>query len=357
MAAALSLWAARKPIMTASSRRSDAWLTAAIVAFCIAVGSTSAFATDSERIRVGVRHTPGAGPLFIAAERYFASEGLDVRIEFVPSDMLVATRVASGELDIGLAELDGPLFGYAAKHRLVFFASEFSDQAGYPANALLISNKAHAAGFRTMRDLPHKRIGMTTPGAGVRYSLQRVAVRYGLNPSSIETVWLKTYAGEVAALARGEIDAAMLPFEMALTLRQAGKGASIIRLSDLNEWQQGVVFARRDTIDAKRHAIAAFARGYQLGVAEYDLTFQQRGDEGDVLPGPHYADYLTLIGRQAKVAPTLLERTLRYCDHLARLNVTDVGRQLEFWQDLGFVDKRIAPADLLDLSFIDQHIE
>ena len=356
MAAALSLWAARKPIMTASSRRSDAWLTAAIVAFCIAVGSTSAFATDSERIRVGVRHTPGAGPLFIAAERYFASEGLDVRIEFLPSDMLVATRVASGELDIGLAELDGPLFGYAAKHRLVFFASEFSDH-GYPANALLISNKAHAAGFRTMRDLPHKRIGMTTPGAGVRYSLQRVAVRYGLNPSSIETVWLKTYAGEVAALARGEIDAAMLPFEMALTLRQAGKGASIIRLSDLNEWQQGVVFAQRDTIDAKRHAIAAFARGYQLGVAEYDLTFQQRGDEGDVLPGPHYADYLTLIGRQAKVAPTLLERTLRYCDHLARLNVTDVGRQLEFWQDLGFVDKRIVPADLLDLSFIDQHIE
>src|SRR5262249_33166562 len=107
--------ALRKPIMTASSKRSGAWLTAAVVAFCIAVGSTSACAADSERIRVGVTHTPGAGPLFIAAERYFASEGLDVRIEFLPSDMLVATRVASGELDIGLAELDGPLLGYAAK--------------------------------------------------------------------------------------------------------------------------------------------------------------------------------------------------------------------------------------------------
>src|SRR5215469_680955 len=343
--------------MTARSKRVRVWLTAAVVTFCIAVGPIGACAADSERIRVGVTRTPGAGPLFIAAEKYFASEGLDVRIEFLPSDMLVATGVASGELDIGLAELDGPLLGYAAKHRLVLFASAFSDQAGYPANALLIGNKAYAAGFRTMRDLPHKRIGMTTSGTGVRYSLHRVAVRYGLNPSSIETVWLETYPGEVAALARGEIDAAMLPFEMALTLRQAGKGASIIRLSDLNEWQEGVVFARRDTIDARRRAIAAFTRGYRLGVAEYDLTFQQRGDEGDVLPGPHYADYLTLIGHQAKVAPTLLERTLRYCDHLARLNVTDVGRQLEFWQGLGFVDKRIAPADLLDFSVIDQHIE
>ena len=75
------------------------------------------------------------------------------------------------------------------------------------------------------------------------------------------------------------------------------------------------------------------------------------------MPGPHYADYLTLIGHQAKMAPTLLERTLRYCDHLARLNLTDIGHQLEFWQNLGLVDKRTSPADLLDLSFIDQHIE
>jgi NitT/TauT family transport system substrate-binding protein len=343
--------------MMASSMRLDGRITAAIIAVCIIVGSASASAADPERVRIGLRHTPGAGPLFIAAEKYFADQGLDARLEFLPSDADVATRVASGELDIGLAELDAPFFAYAAKHRLALLASEFSDQTGYPANALLVSNKAYEAGFRTVRDLPHKRIGITTPGTGVRYSLQRVAVRYRIDPGAIEKVWLKTYAGEVAALARGEIDAAMLPFEMASTLRHAGKGASIIRLSDLNEWQQGVVFARKETIDARRPAIAAFIRGYQLGVADYDLTFQQRGDEGHVLPGPYYADYLTLIGRQAQVAPAVLEKTLRYCDRLARLDVTDIGRQLEFWQELELVDKRIAFADLLDLSFIDQHIK
>ena len=332
-------------------------LTAAVIMLCIFVCSISAYGADPERVRIGLRHSPGAGALFIAAERYFASQGLDARIEFLPSDALVAKGVASGELDIGLAELDAPLFGYAAKHRLMLFASEFSDQAGYPTNALLISDKAHKAGFRTVRDLPHKRIGMTTPEIGVRYSLHRIAVRYGLDPNSIQKVWLKSYSAEIAALARGKIDAAILPFDMALTLRQAGKGTSIIRLSDLNEWQEGVIFARKETIDNRRHAIAAFTRAYQLGTAEYDLTFQQRGDDGDVLPGPHYVDYLKLIGHQAKVAPTLLERTLRYCDRLARLNVTDVSRQLEFWQNLGLVDNQIASADLLDLSFIDQHIK
>ena len=341
----------------AGRMRWDAWLAAAAVAFGLVGGSTCVGAADSEWLRVGLTHTPGAGALFIAAQRYFAGQGLEARIEFLPSDALVAARVASGELDIGLAELDAPFFDHAARHRLTLFASEFSDQTGYPANALLVSNKAHQAGFRTMRDLPHKRIGMTSPDTGVRYSLQRIAVRYGLDPNAIETVWLETYAGELAALARGEIDAAVVPFAAALTLLEAGKGASIIRLSDLNEWQQGVVFARRETIDARRRAIAAFSRAYQLGAAEYDLTFQQRGDDGHVLPGPHYADHLTLIGRQAKVAPAVLERTLRYCDRLARLDVTDVGRQLAFWQELGFVDRRIVLGDLLDLSLIGEHIK
>src|SRR5262249_30569300 len=144
-------------------------------------------------------------------------------------------------------ELDAPFFAYAAKHRLVLLASEFSDQTGYPANALLIGKKAYDAGFRAVRDLPNKRIGMTAAGAGVHYSLQRIAVRYRIDPGSIERVWLNTHAGEVAALSRGNIDAAILPFAMAATLRQARTGASIIRLSDLNEWQQGVVFARSRT--------------------------------------------------------------------------------------------------------------
>src|SRR5262249_58053754 len=101
---------------------------------------------------------------------------------------------------------------------------------------LLASNKAHQAGFRTMRDLPHKRIGMTSPDTGVRYSLQRITVRYGLDPNAIETVWLETYAGELAALPRCEIDAAVVPFAAALTLLRDGTGASLHSPDGPNRW-------------------------------------------------------------------------------------------------------------------------
>lgn len=220
----------------------------------------------------------------------------------------------------------------------------------------MISKKAYDAGFRGVKDLPHKRIALTTAGSGVHYSMVRIAGRYRLDARDLQLVWLKTPAREVAALSRGEVDAAALPFVTALQLRAAGKGAAIMRISDLAQRQQGVVFARAPTIEANRPLVEKFVRAYQRGVAEYDLSFQQRGDEGDVLPGPRFDDYLALIAHHAKVSPDLLKYAMPYCDHLARLDVTDVENQLRFWQGEGMVDKRIAAADLLDLSFIGEHI-
>ena len=81
------------------------------------------------------------------------------------------------------------------------------------------------------------------------------------------------------------------------------------------------------------------------------MTFQQRDDEGTVLPGPHFQNYLMLIARQARLPPELVRYALPYCDHLARLDVADIENQIKFWQSEGIVDKGITSADLLDLSF------
>ena len=44
--------------------------------------------------------------------------------------------------------------------------------------------------------------------------------------------------------------------------------------------------------------------------------------------------------------------TKTYCDRRANLDVTDISKQVHFWQDQGRLDKHIVAADLLDLSFI-----
>jgi NitT/TauT family transport system substrate-binding protein len=331
-----------------------ALLLAALGTFGISIGAS---AGDLQPVRIGLVHSAASASLYIgAANGYFTDEGFDAQLEFLDADAQVQKAVAEGKLDFGVASLASSFFDYSANHRLKIIASEASDQAGYPATALLISKRAYEAGFRGVKDFPNRRIGITIPGSGLRYSLARIAARYRLASDAIKLVWLRTPAKEIAALSRGEVDAAALPFATALQLYSSGKGAFIIRLSDLTERQQGVVFTRAQTIEANRSKVEKFVRAYQRGVAEYDLTFQQRDDEGTVLPGPHFRDYLMLIAGQARLPPELLQYALPYCDHLARLDVTDIDNQLKFWQGEGMADKGIASADILDLSFIGSHI-
>ncbi len=130
-----------------------------------------------------------------------------------------------------------------------------------------------------------------------------------------------------------------------------------MRLSDFAEWQKGVVFTRAEVIAANRAMVEKFVRAYQRGVAEYDLTFQQRDDDGQILAGPRFADDLALIAGQAELPQVLVQNALPYCDRLARLDVGDIENQVKFWQDKGLIDKTIAADDLLDLSFIQDHIK
>jgi NitT/TauT family transport system substrate-binding protein len=313
-------------------------------------------AAGRQPVPIGLVHSAGSASLYIGvANGYFTDEGLDAQLNFFSADAPVQKAVAEGKLDFGVATLTASFFDYAAKHRLKIIASQVSDQTGYPATALLISKKAYDSGFRSVRDLPERPIGITTADTGVRYSLARI-VASRLPSDAIKLVWLKTPARELAALSRGEVDAVALPFATALQVYSSGTGRYIIRLSDLTEWQQGVVFTRAQFIEANRPSVEKFIRAYQRSATEYDLTFQQRDDEGTVVPGPHFRDYLMLIARQAKLPPELLQYALPYCDHLARLDVTDIENQLKFWQDERMVDKGIISTELLDLSFIGRHI-
>jgi NitT/TauT family transport system substrate-binding protein len=332
-------------------------LAAVMLAAVITAGTRSAAAADLAPIRIGVMPTIESGPLYIAAANgYFKEEGLDAELKFFDTDAQLRRAAAAGKVDVALADLDAALFADAAKHGFKFIASQASDQSGYPTDALLIGKKPHDAGFRSVKDLPGKRVALTLPGSGEQYSLMRIAHRYGIDPSGLKLVWLKTPAQEIAALSRGEVDAAALPFATVLKLYDAGKRGGVIRLSDLAQRQRGVVFVRAEAIEADRSRIEKFVRAYRRGVAEYDMTFQQRGDEGDVLPGPRFGEYLHLIAERTKLSPDLLKYALAYCDHLARLDLTDIDRQLAFWQSQGMVDRRVAAADLLDLGFIGEHI-
>ena len=59
-------------------------------------------ARAADHIRVGVVHSLGPAPVFIAAGKgYFAEEGLDAELVFFESAQPVAIAAAAGDVDFG----------------------------------------------------------------------------------------------------------------------------------------------------------------------------------------------------------------------------------------------------------------
>jgi len=321
-----------------------------LVALCSS-GLTVAAEREREPARIGLTRDASAGPLYVAiAAGYFKTEGLDPHVAFLKSDAAVSAAVASGKIDIGMASLSAPFFSYAAAHSFKMIASRSSDQTGFPMYALVISRKARAAGLSGVRGLIHARIGVADTDSSAYYALFSIAARFGLDPGSINTISLKSATRELGAVSRDEIDAALLPFATALPL--ASRRNPLLPLSDFAQWQQGVVFATTENIATKRNLIERIMRAYQRGTAEYQLNFLSYDDGGDFIPGRQYDIYLDLIAHQVQISPTMLAMTRTYCDRRANLDVADIKKQVQFWQDRGRLDKRIVATDLLDLSFI-----
>jgi len=310
----------------------------------------SAAAGQLESVRIGLTREASAAPLFVAiAAGYFTAEGLAPQAIFVKTDFAVPEAVASGKADIGMASLSASFYNYAASHGLKMIASRSSDQTGFPIYALVVSRKAYTSGFTGVRGLSGARIGVSSADSGSYYALFKIASRFGLNPGSIKTAPLKSPAGELGALSRGDIDAALLPFATALHL---AKGRKILPLSDFAQWQQGVVFTTASNMTSRRNLIDRFMRAYQRATADYQLNFLSYDDGGDFIPGPNYDRYLKLIAREVQISPGVLAVTKTYCDRRANLDVADIEDQVRFWQDHGQLGKSVVAADLLDLSFI-----
>ena len=319
-------------------------------ALAAAIGAAAA-----EPLRVGLVREASAGPLYIAvAAGYFKAEGLEPHLEFLENPASVSAAVASGKVDIGLSSLSAGFYSYAAVHNLKMIASQASDRPGFPMYALLIGKKGRQAGMTGVRALPGARIGAAQTEPGAVYGLFSIASRFGLAPERIKVTWLKSPSLELEALSRGQIDAALLPFTIAV--RSAGKDDLLLRLSDLTSWQQAVVFASAERIATRRALVEQFMRAYQRGAEDYQLNFLHYDDAGDFIPGPQYDAYLSLIAQQAQVPAGELAMTKAYCDRRASLDVADIRKQVRFWQDRGQLDKRIAAADLLDLSFIGEEV-
>jgi NitT/TauT family transport system substrate-binding protein len=315
-------------------------------------------AQAAEKLRVGLLRLATAGPVFIAFERgYFTGEGLEVELRFFDAGQPIALATVAGDVDIGVTGLTAGLYNLAGKGALRIIGAQSREERGYHLVAYLASNRAYAAGLKSLKDLPGHSVAISQVGSTFHYSLGLLAQKLGFSLTALRLVPLQSMSGMAAALEGGQVDAALLPATLAVPLMSAGKARGLGWVGDETPWQLGAIFTAAHSIAEHRDEIQHFIAAYRHGARDFHDAFLRRGADGQITQGRDADDLLAIIAKHTGQSPDQIRLGIPYIDPDAKLLVSDIYRQLAWYQSEGLVDESVDARAILDLSFVDQSPE
>jgi NitT/TauT family transport system substrate-binding protein len=211
-------------------------------------------------------------PFYLARERFFAEEGLDVQVSPFQGGAQAQAALVGGSVDVVVTMLETAISAV---------------QAGHPVRIFYLSHLAMGvswfgrSGITTWPDLRGRTVGISSLGSSTD-SLTRLALRQrGLTPGTdVNLVQLGGAGVRLTALQAGRVDAAILvpPFTyMAERLGLPRLGTQQAEIGEL--WPQ-VVFSARERVltertDALRGLLRAYVRGVRRAQADREASVEQ----------------------------------------------------------------------------------
>jgi NitT/TauT family transport system substrate-binding protein len=315
-------------------------------------------AVAQEPVSVGTRRLTENGALFIAAARgYFKAEGLDVEMTAYPSEEAVAQAVAAGATDFGLATFTPAAFNFAGRGLIKAVAAQVREKRDYEGNDIVASNVAYADGVRQLADLNNTSVAITRLGTAFQYQLGQIALREHFDFDSITLKPLQSLDAVARAVGANQVNAAIMPASYARELLVTSRAKLIGWYSEIDEQQLGALFASVNAIRLKRTVVEKFVRAYRRGAADYatlvHLDFHRKRvstDETRELAAI-IARYV-YPGHPVGSAAATVQAGAYYMDPQARLDLVDIGRQVEWYKAQGLIDKNVDAHNVVDLSFL-----
>ncbi len=325
---------------------------AAWFALSIWLMAGTASAQTLQPIKIGAVRLTGSIPIYVALDKgYFRDEGLDAQIIWFDASAALPVAITSGDIDFGSAAFTGALFNLGAKGSLTLIASQLRDAPGYRLNALMATRSADVAGFKRIADLPGKRIGMTTVGSTMHYTIALLAQKYGFALSQVTMVPLQSLSNLNAAFAGGQIDGGVIGAAAASQFAADGTGKVIAWTGDEAPWQLGAQITRPQLIKEHRDTVAKFVRAYQKGISAYQAAVMI-SPSGIMTKGKDYDAVAAIIARYLNLTPDKLTNIFPSFDPTGALDIADVKNQVRFYQAEGMVDKAADVDAMTDLSFL-----
>jgi NitT/TauT family transport system substrate-binding protein len=305
----------------------------------IVAASSDAGAEEPLKAKIGVLRQSSSAPVFIAQDKgYFREAGLDIELKFFDAAQPIAVATTSGDVDFGVTAFTAGLYNLAGKGTLKVIGGMSREKPGYPLIGYFASNNAYAAGLKTPKDLAGKRVAVTQVGSSFHYSLGLLADKYGFKLADVKVLPLQSLSNAAAALKGETVDAALLPVSTARTLMDAGGAKLLGWVGDETPWQLGAVFASTKTLADKplvTKLLAALARADR----EYHDVILASVADGKAPINETTKPLLEIIAKYTNLPVEQVVGNCAYIDPDGKLDVRNVGNQIGWLQEQGFVDK------------------
>src|ERR1700689_3883728 len=314
--------------------------------------SGSARADDLLKAKVGVLRLSSSAPVFIAQDKgYFREAGLDIELKFFDAAQPIAVATTSGDVDFGITAFTAGLYNLAGKGVLKVIGGMSREKAGFPLIGYFASNNAYASGLKTPKDLAGKRIAVTQVGSSFHYSLGLLADKYGFKLSDVKVLPLQSLANAAAALKGETVDAALLPASTARKLMDDNGAKLLGWVGDETPWQLGAVFASPKTL-ADKPLVTKLLGALERADREYHDVILNAVKDGHAPIDEATKPLLEIIAKYTNLPVEQVVGNCAYIDPDGKLDVKNVGNQIEWLQGQGFVDKGFGAGDIIAKEYV-----
>jgi NitT/TauT family transport system substrate-binding protein len=308
---------------------------------------------SAEPIKIGVVGVTAFAPVYVAQEKgYFAAEGVPAELVYFDAAAPVAVATVSGDLDFGVAAVTAAFYNLAGQGELKIIAGAAHEQPGFHIQAFMVSKAAYDRGLRSIKDVANHSYGVTTRGAPPVYVLGGIlAEKFGFDFKTIKVLSLQSIPNIDSALEGGTADftaLSLLPGMVPLIDR--GDIKLLAWIGDVAPWQFGIVFTGTKSADGRHDTVERFLRAYRRGASDYHDAMT--GPDGKPKAGAAADAMIDILAKYTKQSPADAKLSIPYIDPEGRLDVTDILRQVHFYQSQGLVKNEIDGPSLIDRRYV-----
>src|ERR1700722_17670141 len=205
---------------------------------------------------------------FAAWLGFYKEEGVNVEISQVAGASKILEAVVGGSADVGGGVYEQTLQMAAEGKSIVSFISLLKSP-----NFAIIA----APGVKTFSDLRGKTVGVSSVGSPSQFYLNYLLAGAGVNPSDVSTATVGMGATAMAALERGQVDAAVL-FGSAITSYLTRRPEAVVladtrtpdglrKAFQVDDYPASCLLARREWVEANRDSAKKMARAVLRSMA------------------------------------------------------------------------------------------